>query len=640
MSRRRPWLISLFLAFLSIALFLTLDFLDPLFMEALEAKTLDLRFRLRGARDPGRELVIVAIDEKSLQALGRWPWSRRTMAELVDRLSAGRPRAIGLDLIFSEREGPHADFALAAAVKRAGNVVLAFVPEVPTAYQGTSVFPREIPFSFYDSAYTIVKQVGRAEVFRPIEASGALLPLDELIGAARTLGHVYSLSDRDGTIRWEVLSVKYGEEYYPSFALQLARIALGLSPEEVRLLMASGVEVGGTRRIVTDQYGRMLLNYAGREGTFPYVSAVDVLQGRVQPAVFTDRIVLVGTSAVGTYDQKVVPFSANMPGIEKHATAIENIFHETFLLKTPALRITDKLMIILLGLAPGLFLHRMRAVTGFLLSLTFLFGYGAAVQAAFITEGWWMNLLLPSAALILTYTAITAVRFGMEERQAREVRRIFSTYVTPRVVEELVRDPGKAKLGGVRREVTILFTDVKNFTAFSERHDPEVVVGILNEYLGAMTDVIFKWDGTVDKFIGDAILAFWGAPLPQDDHAVRAVRCALEMRQRLLALQAQWRAEGRVALDAGIGLDTGEVVVGNIGAQGKKMDYTVIGDHVNLASRVEALTRQYDAPILLTEYTYRHVKDTMVMEELATVKVKGREEPVVLYTPAELRDKG
>ena len=234
---------------------------------------------------------------------------------------------------------------------------------------------------------------------------------------------------------------------------------------------------------------------------------------------------------------------------------------------------------------------------------------------------------------------VISYRYLSEERRAREIRSIFSSYVTERVVNELINHPELTRLGGERRELTVLFADIRNFTVFSELHPPEEVVAILNEFLGAMTEVIFRWEGTLDKFVGDEIVAFWGAPIIQEDHAESAVRCALNMIKRLGELQESWKARGMKPLDIGIGLNTGEVIVGNIGAEGKKMDYTVIGDAVNLGARTEALTRRYNTHILITEFTYEKIRDHVhsnrighcFVQGLEVVRVKGKERPVKLF---------
>jgi adenylate cyclase len=260
----------------------------------------------------------------------------------------------------------------------------------------------------------------------------------------------------------------------------------------------------------------------------------------------------------------------------------------------------------------------------------------------FLKRGLWMELSYPLSNIVFIYSFITVYHYAEEEIKAKRIRAMFSSYVTEKIVNELTKNPGMAKLGGDRREVTVLFSDIRGFTTFSEKHSPEVVVSILNEYLSAMTEIIFRWEGTLDKFVGDEIVAFWGAPVPQENHAELAVRCALNMVEKLNELRRKWQKEGKVPLEAGFGLNTGEVIVGNIGAEGKKMDYTVIGDHVNLGARVEALTRKYNTDILVTEFTLNKIKDLVrpkngqiighvVVKGLERVTVKGKEKPVRVY---------
>ena len=641
---------------LIILFFLFADLFNPAFvknsLDLLEMKSLDFRFRLREAlqsEKPVGDLAVIAIDEKSIKEIGRWPWSRAEMARLVGRLAEGKPKIIALDVLFSEpevseslklirelkkdisaRPSPDpklvaslthrereadADTKFAEVIQQAGNVVLPVAMLVPTARQSVhQPLPLEPPAFLTSSSFGLVKQASTAKTFLPIEAEAVIPPIPPLAERAKGLGHVYYQPDRDGVLRWEYLVLKYGDDYYPSFSLQVARESLGVRREEMKLWLGEAVEAGGIR-IPTDERGRMLINYTGREGTFPTYSATDVLHGRVSPGLFQDKIVLIGTTALGTYDLKVTPLSANLPGVEKNATVVENILNRNFLRRTDAMRLLDALFILLFGVSLWLILPRLSALQGVAVAGAMLIGYLLLAQYLFQQRGLWINLLYPTATLALSYTSLTVLRFMTEERQAQEVRRMFSSYVSPKMVAELVKDPDKARLGGERKELTVLFSDVRGFTTFSEQHQPEEVVALLNEYMDAMTDVIFRWDGTLDKFVGDAIMVFWGAPLDQPRHAEMAIRCALHMRKRLGELQEKWRAEGKEALNAGIGINSGEMVVGNMGAEGKKMDYTVIGDNVNLAARVESLTRQYNAQILITESTYQAAKELIEVKE-------------------------
>jgi len=307
---------------------------------------------------------------------------------------------------------------------------------------------------------------------------------------------------------------------------------------------------------------------------------------------------------------------------------VDTILRGDFIYRTEATVIP---LILLFAGILGIYLPRLGAKAGAGLFLALFVGYGWIVYYLFVSKGIWFNFTYPSSALVFGYTSQTAYRFFTEERRARDIRKMFSSYVSKRIVDELIRDPSKARLGGERKEITVLFSDIRGFTSFSEKHQPEEVVSMLNEYLGAMTDIVFNYDGTLDKFIGDAIMALWGAPIGQPDHAERAVRCALAMGARLGELQKKWAAEGKPVLDTGIGINTGEMVVGNMGAEGKKMDYTVIGDHVNLGARVESLTRQYNNHIIITEFTYEKVKDIVEVNKLGSVTVKGKERPLVIY---------
>ena len=247
--------------------------------------------------------------------------------------------------------------------------------------------------------------------------------------------------------------------------------------------------------------------------------------------------------------------------------------------------------------------------------------------------------------MLIIFVSLTVTKFFFEEKKAKEIRSMFSSYVSPKIVEVLINNPEKAKLGGERKVVTALFSDIAGFTSLSEKRNPEEVVDLLNEYFEEMTGIIFKWDGTLDKFVGDEIMAFWGAPVDQPDHAERAVRCAMDMIDSLARMQEKWAKEGKDILDCGIGINTGEVLIGNIGASGKKMDYTIIGDNVNLAARVETLTRTYGAKIILTEFTLNHLGSIMkqgiidhyTRKELETVRVKGKEKEVEIF---ELRRSG
>lgn len=602
-------------------------------LESLENRLLDLRFQLRGTLPVSDQVVIAAIDETSIDRFGRWPWPRSVLAQLVDALAEADASVIGFDAFLPEPEAHDAE--LAAALDQAGNVILPvvfdFSGEVTRKAEGTL------------EPHTIRQVIGE-EHFRkypPITGSGVLVPVPELSAMAMGLGQINMFPDRDGVLRWESLLIGYHENLIPSLSLLAAAYQKGIPSE--RLVVEAGRNIRlGNSIIPTDAYGRMLINYRAGGGGFPLYPVSSIIDGTVPAAKLANRVVLIGATAVGIYDLRVTPMAAAMPGVEKHAAVISSILDGAFLRQaSPAHNI---ILTLVSGLLLTLLLLRTHAFGAALSASTLLLILLTIGQWAFSSKGVWLNLTAPLLTLISIYGSITLYSFRREERHARDIRRLFSSYVTARVVNELIRNPEMARLGGERREVTVLFSDIKGFTTFSEQHSPPEVVALLNEYLATMTDVIFRWEGTLDKFVGDEIMVFWGAPLPQPDHAERALLCALEMRGKLGELQQKWQREGKPMLDAGIGINSGEVLVGNIGAEGKKMDYTVIGDHVNLGARVEALTRRFERPILMTEYTVNSLRSALlggrlqgvVVEGVAPVVVKGKEHPVVLYAATVL----
>lgn len=666
-----------------------LTWLAPNVVVRLDNTALDFQFRLRGERSPGQEVVLVLVDEKSLREIGRWPWPRNKQALLIDQIHAGEPAVLGLDIIYAEPEESDAvrdiktwlaaarqkeplpnkvlgqlearlhaldtDQQFAQSLARVGEVVLAmpfFVPESQTA-DSLSDTTHAVPEYLRRSEFMLVKQTKSAEESHPYEATALLPPLETFAQQARGLGHVYRLPDHDGVTRREVLALRHGDAYYPSFALEVARLYLGQTREHMALLLGDGVQVGSTV-VPTDQKLRMLINYAGRDRRFPWVSATDVIHHRVPSDLFQGKVVLVGTAALGTYDQLSTPFSANFPGVEKNATVIENILHQRFLTAGLWTGPVEFGLVIIFGLVLTYILPRVRAVHGTILTAGTWIGYAGAVQTLFVVKGICLPIVMPTLTIGSVFVVTTVLNYVLKERQAREIHSMFASYVSPRIVQELMKSPSKATLGGQRKELTMLFADLVGFTTFSEHRPAEEVVDQLNEYLSTMTDVIFRWNGTLDKFVGDEIVVFWGAPLDQPDHAELAVQCALEMQARLMDLQARWKTQGKPMLENGIGINTGVALVGNIGAEGKKMDYTMIGDQVNLASRFQGLTRTLGHPILLTEFTASKLAlgpdrgkpdtrrmglDQIHLRKLQVVTVKGRQEPVGAYT-VEVQSEG
>lgn len=627
------------IAFSITAFFTALQWFDPdVIREKIESKTYDLRLMARNyvrTQTASDDIVIVAIDEKSIKEMGRWPWARDVQADLVRSISRGGPKVIGIDIMYTEPDNKDADGKLAQAFKDAGNIVLA-TPFFVTPGIKEYKTPEETPDILWDTAFMQVNSPPGIK-WKPlaIQAESVNPPLEDLARAA-TLGTVYTQPDMDGVIRWEPMYLLYGDDCYPQFGLQIARIARDIQMKDMVLYPASAVNLG-TTTIKTDLHGRVLINYVGGVNSFQHRSASDIIHGRIPSGFFKDKIVLIGTTALATYDQKVTPLSADLPGVEKNATVVQNILLNKFLRPSP--KIIEVFVIIVSGILLGLLVPRLRALKGSLLATGLIFFYLFLSVYLLLYHSLWINLLFPVSNMLGIFSIQTVTMFVFEEKKAKNIRNMFSSYVSPKIVDILINDPEKAGIGGIRREITVLFSDIRGFTSISEKYPSEDVVAILNEYLGEMTEIVFKWDGTLDKFIGDAILAFWGAPLIQENHAELAVKCALNMSAQLDELQKKWETEGRPRLDIGIGINTGEVLVGNIGAVGKKMDYTVIGDHVNLGSRIESLTKKYNARILITEYTLSKIRNSLNNGAFGhfsvlgkeRVIVKGKERPVGIY---------
>lgn len=543
------------------------------------------------------------------------------------------------DVIFSETEAN--DDALAKDIKDAGNVIL------PIAFNldRDSKAPRPENEFLINSAYRTVEGPEKFNKYNPVMASGILMPVDELIKPAMSVGHINMLADIDGTMRWEFLALEYNGYFYPPLGIQAAAFYLGIPPEGLVLKATEGVQLGKKKFLKTEKQGQMLINYYGPSKTFRHIPIADIINGDLKPEQLQGRIVIVGaTDAKGVFDLRVTPFTAEMPGVEKHASIIASILDDRLLASAPMP--VNIAVILFSGVVFSLLITKFRALWAAVIAVLALIIIFSAGYYAFAYRGLWLNMACPAVNTLLIFISVTAYDYAMEEKYARKIRAMFSNYVTERLVNEMVRNPELAKLGGERRRVTVLFSDVRGFTTYSEKHTPEEVVATLNEYLHAMTEVVFRWEGVLDKFIGDDIVAFWGAPMPQENHAELAVKCAMHMIKRLEELKEKWKAEGKDPLDIGIGINTGEVIVGNIGAEGMKMDYTVIGDHVNLGARLESLIRKYDAYIIISEFTMEDIRGLIGTHKLGHISakgiekviVKGKEEPVGIYSVQALHD--
>lgn len=638
------------------------------FIDTIENKVLDFRFIVRGTTPPGDEVVIIAIDEKTLDELGRWPFPRRYFVEVAENLNNWGIRVLGFDMIFSEpdvysgittvdyiekhilsilefdtkltlffaeaRTDLDSDYHFAKELRRTPEVVLGyfFHQNKDEIAHLTDEEIEEYIKSIYKSKFMAVRydsETAKRTAFRQGLLPEPNIPI--ISDAADGFGYFNVFPDNDGTIRWTTLALKSGEVFYPSFALETARAYLGTPQPELFVGDDGAYKIQlGDIEIPVNSRGEMLINYRGSFRTFPYYSFTDVYHGRLSAEDFENKIAIIGTVAVGTYDLRVTPLGSDYPGMEINANIIDNILHQNFLSVPRWEPYLNLLVVLLFGVLLGFILPRVNAWQGAILSLVLVMVWIGFAEFMFRQKSAWIMIMLPLITIALAYTTLTLIRYIIVERAGRQIKSAFEFYVPEAVVDEIIKDPAKLTLGGDRKDVSILFSDIAGFTTFSENLSPEELVHILNEYLTAMTDVVFTHRGLLDKYIGDAIMAVYGAPLEQPDHHLKACLSALDMMTELGHLQKKWEKEGRPKLEIRIGINSGFAAVGNMGSE-KRFDYTVMGDNVNLASRLEGINKIYGTNIIISEFTYEHVNQLILCRELDLVRVKGKTKPVTIY---------
>lgn len=593
-SRRGMRWVSWLLALASVSSVVMLYYTQNPFLEAFEARTYDLRFKaMRGPITPHPDIAIIAIDDKSIAELGRFPWTRTEYARLLKQTSAAGAKAVLFDAFFPEHESARADRAFAEAAKKAGNVVLA------TSFN-------------FDSSFRITSRIRS---------------IAEIERAASGVGHINFLPDGDGVNRRSRLLIEQDGQFIPSLGLMGAMAALGEKTFEPDVF---DIVLGSQRHIPVSADYSMWINFTGPPKIYLHFSFADVAQGRVAPALLKGKILFVGATAMGVYDMRVTPFDGNTPGVEVHATIADNIISERFVRQTGLEALLDITFIALLGSVAYFLTTRLRLYTALPATVLLASGY-VWLSYTFFLQGHWVSMIYPPVAAFAALLVGESFRFLVLERSARKMRAMFSSYLSDKLVARLEKDPEAAKLGGDSKEVTVLFTDIKGFTSYSEGHTPQEVVARLNEYLGEMVQVIESFDGTVDKFIGDGIMAYWGAPLEQPDHAELAIACIRAMKQKMKELRVKWDKEGVEPFYIRGGLQSGDVVAGNVGCEGKKMEYTVIGDTVNQAARLEGTAKYYEVTFLVGENTYEKTAATSRYRELDRIRVVGKQNPVRIY---------
>jgi adenylate cyclase len=605
------------------------------FVDAVELITYDWRMRLTARPDqPGEDVVLVSIDDDSVRRLaplvGRWPWPRLLHASLVDYLTRAPARAVVYDVLFTEPDvrrfdvgdqewtGRESDQAFAESVAKAGNVVLA----ADAAAEGLVDPSRAIVTTGEARPARTYARVGSCVEDRAL----VVPPIAMLDRAARSVGHTLLVRDPDGPLRRHSPFVRAGDRVVPSLAMAAVLVATndaasppasGLCPP---FIPYRGPTLGPGNRPTFIGYSFYDLYYSEEQ-----IAAGE--KPLVDPAVFKDKIVVVSATASGTYEVQASPFEQGIAGGEVHASIIDGLLRGRSIEPvTTGITVAATFGLALaIGVAGGLVGMWPLAILALTAAACFVW-----IGVRLLASGTLLPVMPPVTAVALAFVGQLAWQYFVEGREKRQVKRLFSRYVPREVYQQLLDDPTRAALGGKRRTMTVLFSDVRGFTAMSEKSTPEEVVGQLNDYFSRMVDVLFEHHGTLDKFVGDMVMGLFGAPLDDADHAEHAVQAALAMTRALDDLNRRWRAAGRPVLDIGIGISTGDMVAGNIGSNAI-MSYTVIGDVVNLGARLESLNKEYGTRIIISEATRQALKGRYDVRPLGEVLVKGKSRPVAIY---------
>lgn len=623
-------------------------------VEQLEAISYDARLRLFMPGGVDKRVVVVDIDEKSLAEEGRWPWGRDRLATLIDKLVERHHVAVvGFDVVFAERD----ESSGIKVLERLGQQELKGIPQYQSALDqlrpqldhdrqfAEKLKNRPVVLGYYFTSNdrrlsgalpepTLPTGVFSGLPVAPIGATGYGANLPEFQAAARGAGHFNPLPDGDGVTRRVPMLMEYQGTYYESLTLAMVRTLLGNSPLNAKVERDGGNTVEwltvANLAIPVDKNLATLVSYRGYQGSFRYISASDILRDRIPAAELEGAMVLVGTTAPGLMDLRSTPVGPVYPGVEVHANLLVGMLDQSLMQEPGYMVGAEVLILLLIGIFLAVLLPLLSPIKGSLIALAALL-----VAIALNLAIWNAQIVLPIAATLLMIVSLFVLDmsygFFIEARAKRQITGLFGQYVPPELVDEMSQNPENFTMEGQSREMTVLFSDVRGFTTISEGLNPKELSRLMNDYMTPMTRIIHKHRGTIDKYIGDAIMAFWGAPLQDPEHARNAVLAAIEMQDVLAVLRPQFMARGWPEVRIGVGVNTGVMSVGNMGSE-FRMAYTVMGDSVNLGSRLEGITKQYGVGIIVGQSTAEKLPD-MLFRELDRVRVKGKDEPVAIYEP-------
>jgi len=622
----RKYFTFILLALVSSLVIFCIDFASIPLFQNVDLKMKDLRLLVRGQKVPPASVAIVAIDNKSVREIGRWPWSREITGELITAMAGYGVKVAALDVVFSEKQNPASDMALAESIALSDNVIAGYFfrnefhpvdPDVLAQVQSSKIELVKI-----DSGVTAVPLIEYASMDANIAS---------ITQAALGYGFFNVIADSDGLFRQLPLLMLYNGDIYPSMVLQAlqkytketAKVSIGSSGVRT-------IELG-RYKVPCNRESALSVNFYGPGGSIKTYSAVDIIKKRLPPGELKGKLIFVGFTEIGIYDVRPTPFDTNFPGVEIHATVAANTLEQKFILQNSSTILAERTLLLLLPLVLALFIALAPSASlGFLAGGCFCILFLAVNYLLYSRYLLDLSLLSPLMALGLSTVSSEIYRSLVVDRKGLYMKKAFSTYVSADLVAQIMKNPDSFKLGGEKREISILFSDIRGFTSLSEKLSPEDLVQVLNEYLCPMTQIVLEEKGTLDKYIGDAIIAIYNAPLDVTGHPDHACRTALKMMVKLTELNHSFIERGIQAIDIGIGINTGDAVVGNMGAT-MRFDYTAIGDNVNLASRLEGLNKMYGTHIIVSESTKLLAGSDLHFREIDLVAVKGKLLPVTIY---------
>ncbi len=618
----------------------------PKSLTSIDNRFRDYLFTFRGEIPNTNTVVIIDIDEKSLKKLGQWPWSRNKIAKILTNLSNANVGLIAMDIVFAEEDNssPHKIFSKYnikkedlkdgiipnydmefAKVIASTPTILGYQFEFKKKNENISQNAPEIPAIFIERN----KNIGSQHL---LKTTGTILNTKLLQESAYSSGFFNNIPDASGIVRSVPLILSFNDMIYPSLALEALRI-LSNSNKVFVNYNENGVENISMNDIIipTDRHGRLLVNFRGAERNFKYLSAFDIYNNNFDKKDIEGKIALIGTSAAGLLDLRATPFDSVYPGVEVHANVIDNIIQGDFLSKDSFLELRDISVIFILSIFVILFICYTPFWASPIITLIFFFISLVFIYKAMFTYGIITNIFFPILTIILATILAILLDYFYEIKQKEAIKEKFASKVSKKVMNNLLKNIDSTKFQAMEKEVTVFFSDIRSFTKISEEmQDAKSLINYLNQYMEPMSNIINKYEGTIDKYIGDAIMAYWNAPIDVENHADKAVKASLEQLLQLKKLNKKLEEENKPSIDIGIGLNTGVAIVGEMGSIGRS-DYTVIGDSINLGARLESLCKYYGSKLNISNYTKEALNDDYIFRFLDLVKVKGKEKPVEIW---------